>query len=71
MWLCLQLVVISDPHIKADLDWPFFCEARDADHFVKNRDGGVYHGTCWPGISTVPDPGCTVMLSTVSDTMTV
>ncbi|XP_062863442.1 neutral alpha-glucosidase C isoform X2 [Trichomycterus rosablanca] len=50
-----KLVVISDPHIKADLDWPFFCDARDGDHFVKNRDGGVYHGTCWPGDSCYLD----------------
>lgn len=44
------MVVINDPHIKADPDWPFFCEARDGGHFVKDSNGGVYHGTCWPGI---------------------
>lgn len=43
-------MAINDPHIKADPDWTFFCAARDGGHFVKNREGGVYHGTCWPGI---------------------
>ena len=48
--LCLfQLVVISDPHIKVDPDWPLYCEARDGDHFVRVKDGGVYIGSCWPG----------------------
>ncbi|MCJ8736878.1 hypothetical protein PDJAM_G00017380 [Pangasius djambal] len=50
-----KLVVINDPHIKADPDWPFFCAARDGGHFVKDRDGGVYHGTCWPGDSCYLD----------------
>ncbi|TSQ46677.1 Neutral alpha-glucosidase C [Bagarius yarrelli] len=50
-----KLVVINDPHIKADPDWPFFCEARDGDHFVKDRDGDLYHGTCWPGDSCYLD----------------
>ncbi|KAI4875313.1 hypothetical protein NFI96_022583, partial [Prochilodus magdalenae] len=46
-----KLVVISDPHIKADTTWPLFWEARNGDHFVNNRDGDVYYGTCWPGSS--------------------
>ncbi|XP_066526135.1 neutral alpha-glucosidase C isoform X2 [Hoplias malabaricus] len=50
-----QLVVISDPHIKADPDWPFFRAAKDGGHFVKDRDGGEYHGTCWPGDSCYLD----------------
>ncbi|KAF7704399.1 neutral alpha-glucosidase C isoform X1 [Silurus meridionalis] len=50
-----KLVVISDPHIKADPDWPFFCAARDGGHFVKNKAGGVYHGSCWPGDSCYLD----------------
>ncbi|XP_026789986.3 neutral alpha-glucosidase C [Pangasianodon hypophthalmus] len=50
-----KLVVINDPHIKADPDWPFFCAARDGGHFVKDKDGGVYHGTCWPGDSCYLD----------------
>ncbi|KAM9466325.1 neutral alpha-glucosidase C isoform 3-T3 [Clarias gariepinus] len=50
-----KLVVISDPHIKADPDWPFFCAAREGGHFVKDRNGDVYHGTCWPDDSCYLD----------------
>ncbi|TRY81351.1 hypothetical protein DNTS_009686 [Danionella cerebrum] len=46
-----KLVVISDPHIKTDPDWTMFCEAKEGGYFVKNRDGSVYEGTCWPGKS--------------------
>lgn len=44
-----QVVVISDPHIKVDPEWWLYCEARDGEHFVKNRDGGVFQGSCWSG----------------------
>ncbi|XP_041809361.1 neutral alpha-glucosidase C isoform X2 [Chelmon rostratus] len=50
-----KLVVISDPHIKVDPDWPLYCEARDGGHFVKNREGQIYHGSCWPGNSSYLD----------------
>uniref|UniRef100_A0A8C1FWA6 Glucosidase, alpha; neutral C n=1 Tax=Cyprinus carpio TaxID=7962 RepID=A0A8C1FWA6_CYPCA len=50
-----KLVVISDPHIKIDPDWPLYCEAKEGGHFVKNREGVVYEGTCWPGESCYLD----------------
>ncbi|XP_036449335.1 neutral alpha-glucosidase C isoform X1 [Colossoma macropomum] len=50
-----KLVVINDPHVKADPRWPFFFAARDGEHFVKDRDGNVYYGTCWPGNSCYLD----------------
>uniref|UniRef100_A0A4W6DEC5 Glucosidase alpha, neutral C n=1 Tax=Lates calcarifer TaxID=8187 RepID=A0A4W6DEC5_LATCA len=50
-----KLVVISDPHIKADPDWSLYCEARDGGHFVKDREGQLYHGSCWPGESCYLD----------------
>ncbi|XP_073725622.1 neutral alpha-glucosidase C [Misgurnus anguillicaudatus] len=50
-----KLVVISDPHIKIDPDWSFYCEAKEGGHMVKNREGGVYEGTCWPGESCYLD----------------
>ncbi|XP_031435628.1 neutral alpha-glucosidase C [Clupea harengus] len=53
-----KLVVISDPHIKVDPDWPLYCEARDGDHFVRVKDGGVYIGSCWPGDSNYLDFSC-------------
>ncbi|XP_045918186.1 neutral alpha-glucosidase C isoform X2 [Micropterus dolomieu] len=50
-----KLVVISDPHIKIDPDWSLYCEARDGGHFVKNREGQIYQGSCWPGKSSYLD----------------
>ncbi|KAM9341648.1 LOW QUALITY PROTEIN: neutral alpha-glucosidase C [Symphorus nematophorus] len=50
-----KLVVISDPHIKTDPDWPLYCEARDGGHFVKTREGQMYRGSCWPGESLYLD----------------
>ncbi|XP_075905651.1 neutral alpha-glucosidase C isoform X2 [Nelusetta ayraudi] len=46
-----KLVVISDPHVKVDPDWWLYREARDGGHFVKNRDGAVFQGSCWSGSS--------------------
>jgi len=43
------MVVISDPHIKVDPDWSLYREARDGGHFVKDREGQIYRGSCWPG----------------------
>ena len=45
----LQLVVISDPHIKIDYEWPLYNEARNGGHFVKDREGNIYQASCWPG----------------------
>ncbi|XP_028848471.1 neutral alpha-glucosidase C [Denticeps clupeoides] len=53
-----KLVVISDPHIKVDPSWPFYCEAKDGGHFVRDRNGTVYTGTCWPGESSYLDFSC-------------
>ncbi|KAJ7988803.1 hypothetical protein DPEC_G00312990 [Dallia pectoralis] len=50
-----KLVVISDPHIKVDPNWTLYCEARDGGHFVKDRVGQIYQGSCWPGDSSYLD----------------
>ncbi|XP_073783864.1 neutral alpha-glucosidase C isoform X4 [Danio rerio] len=50
-----KLVVISDPHIKMDPDWSIYCEAKKGGHFVKNREGFDFEGTCWPGESCYLD----------------
>lgn len=47
--LLLQLVVISDPHIKVDPEWGLYRQARDQDHFVKTPDGRIFQGSCWSG----------------------
>ncbi|XP_036006347.1 neutral alpha-glucosidase C isoform X2 [Fundulus heteroclitus] len=50
-----KMVVISDPHIKVDPDWSLYREATDGGHFVKDREGQIYRGTCWPGESSYLD----------------
>uniref|UniRef100_A0A7N6BUU4 Glucosidase, alpha n=1 Tax=Anabas testudineus TaxID=64144 RepID=A0A7N6BUU4_ANATE len=50
-----KLVVISDPHFKTDPDWSLYREARDGGHFVKNREGDLFKGLCWPGESCYLD----------------
>ncbi|KAG7234578.1 hypothetical protein INR49_002207 [Caranx melampygus] len=50
-----KLVVINDPHIKADPDWSLYREARDGGHFVKSREGELYQGSCWPDESCYLD----------------
>lgn len=50
-----KLVVISDPHIKLDPRWSFYHEARDGRHFVRDREGEIYQGSCWPGESCYLD----------------
>lgn len=50
-----KLVVISDPHIKLDPDWPLYCEARDGGHFVRDREGQIFRGSCWSDESSYLD----------------
>lgn len=50
-----KLVVISDPHIKLDPDWPLFREALDNGHFIKDKEGQTFKGSCWPGESCYLD----------------
>ncbi|MGH0149831.1 UNVERIFIED_CONTAM: hypothetical protein FKN15_035459 [Acipenser sinensis] len=44
-----QLVVISDPHIKVDPDYPVYRDASEQGCFVRDRAGRVFEGSCWPG----------------------
>ncbi|XP_041071221.1 neutral alpha-glucosidase C-like isoform X4 [Carcharodon carcharias] len=50
-----KLVVISDPHIKVDKKYPFYCEAKSKNYFVMDKNGEVYRGSCWPGVSAYLD----------------
>uniref|UniRef100_UPI00398F50E8 neutral alpha-glucosidase C-like isoform X2 n=1 Tax=Pristiophorus japonicus TaxID=55135 RepID=UPI00398F50E8 len=50
-----KLVVISDPHIKVDKKYPFYCEAKSKNYFVMDKDGEEYQGSCWPGMSAYLD----------------
>lgn len=47
-----KLVVIIDPHIKRDDNYKVYKEAREADYFVKDRDGREFDGHCWSGMVT-------------------
>lgn len=50
-----KLVVIIDPHIKRDSGYFLHNEALANDYYVKNKDGSVYEGWCWPGSSSYLD----------------
>uniref|UniRef100_A0A671XDE0 Glucosidase alpha, neutral C n=1 Tax=Sparus aurata TaxID=8175 RepID=A0A671XDE0_SPAAU len=50
-----KLVVISDPHFKFDPGWLLYNEAREGGHFVRDREGQIYLGSCWPGACSYLD----------------
>ncbi|XP_063910431.1 neutral alpha-glucosidase AB isoform X3 [Zophobas morio] len=50
-----KLVVIIDPHIKREGGYFLHEECLANDYYVKNKDGHVYEGWCWPGSSSYPD----------------
>jgi alpha 1,3-glucosidase len=47
-----KMVTIVDPHIKKDSGYHLHKEAEERNLFVRNKDGGVYEGWCWPGTSS-------------------
>ncbi|XP_020762447.2 neutral alpha-glucosidase C isoform X4 [Odocoileus virginianus] len=51
----LQLVVISDPHIKIDPNYSVYAKAKEQGFFVRNHEGGDFEGVCWPGLSSYLD----------------
>lgn len=50
-----KLVVIVDPHVKREGGYFLHEDALERGYYVKNREGGVYEGWCWPGSSSYPD----------------
>lgn len=44
-----KMVTIIDPHIKRDSGYHVHSKALSNDYYVKNKDGNVYEGHCWPG----------------------
>ena len=46
-----KLVVIIDPHIKNCRNYPVVDELKSKDLGVKNKEGKLYEGWCWPGSS--------------------
>ncbi|KAL5968257.1 Neutral alpha-glucosidase AB [Taenia solium] len=51
-----KLVVVVDPHIKADHSWSTCSQGRSEGFFVKRVDNATdFDGWCWPGSSYWPD----------------
>lgn len=50
-----RLVTIIDPHIKRDDNYFLHADATSRGYYVKNRDGNVFDGWCWPGSSSYLD----------------
>lgn len=46
-----KLVVIIDPHIKNQNNYPVVDELKSKDLGVKNKEGNLFEGWCWPGSS--------------------
>jgi len=46
-----QLVTIIDPHIKNVDDYPVVSELKSKSLGVKNKEGNLFEGWCWPGSS--------------------
>lgn len=50
-----KTVVIIDPGIKIDQDYPVYKEALEKDYFCKRADGPYMIGKVWPGECNFPD----------------
>lgn len=50
-----KLVTILDPGVKVDEDYFLYKSGIEGDHFVKTKDGEIYEGEVWPGLSAFPD----------------
>ncbi|EEH42703.1 glucan 1,3-alpha-glucosidase ROT2 [Paracoccidioides brasiliensis Pb18] len=46
-----KLVVIIDPHIKNEANYPIVDQLKSQGLAVKNKEGNIYDGWCWPGSS--------------------
>ncbi len=47
-----KTVTIVDPHLKADMGYSVYAEAKNLGYFVKDKDGRDFEGHCWPGGSS-------------------
>lgn len=50
-----KLVTIVDPHMKRDSSFFFHEHCEQNDFYVKDKDGKIYEGWCWPGSASYPD----------------
>ena len=47
-----KMVTIIDPHLKADMGYSVYADAKRQGLFVKTKDGADFEGHCWPGGSS-------------------
>lgn len=48
-------MTIVDPHMKRDSSFFFHEHCEQNDFYVKDKDGKIYEGWCWPGSASYPD----------------
>lgn len=69
-----HLVVIIDPHLKADDEYQIYKEAKNNDFLIKNEDGSVFIGECWSKDSAwvdfINDEACAWWSQKVADYLT-
>ena len=51
----VRLVAIVDPAVRRDEAFALYREGVEGDHFVRDAQGRVEHGTVWPGWAAFPD----------------
>lgn len=50
-----RVVVIVDPGVKLDPDYPVYQEGHINNYFVTYRNGEEFHSRVWPGLCAFPD----------------
>ncbi|KAI4203579.1 MAG: hypothetical protein LQ350_001769 [Teloschistes chrysophthalmus] len=50
-----KLVIIVDPHIKNEANYPVVDALKAQNFAVVNKDNNIFEGWCWPGSSYWPD----------------
>ena len=46
-----KLVLLIDPHIKNVANYPISDQLKSKSLYIRNKDGQIYDGWCWPGSS--------------------
>ncbi|NHJ86908.1 MAG: DUF5110 domain-containing protein [Asgard group archaeon] len=50
-----KLIIMTDPGLKVDPDWPIYQECIAKEFHCKLENGDPYHGKVWPGKCIFPD----------------
>ena len=46
-----KMVILTDPHIKNVANYHVVEQLKNKNHYVRNKNGDLYEGWCWPGSS--------------------